>query len=163
METEAGVLMLSAVSVTLYCSFLFSVLRPVQINWWRTTWSWGRRRSHCSHRHNNIIQLMKVLFAMKDKRLVFLCWNRYKFSTFQTPRFLLLSFLFLVLLESYSQKCLTWEYILLHLSYFFLADIFVHRFQAFMYESELWPLGGRTVFCSLTKNEESDFIYLVSA
>ena len=83
--------------MTSYCSFLFSVLRPVQINWWRTTWSWGRRRSHSSPRHNNIIQLMKVLFAMKDKRLVFLCWNSYKFSTLQTPRFLLLSFLLLVL------------------------------------------------------------------
>jgi len=39
----------------------------------------------------------------------------------------------------------------------------VHSFQTFMYESQLWPLGGRTVFCSLTKSEENDFIYLVSA
>ena len=104
MENEAGVLILTAVSVTLYCSFLFSVLRPVQINWWRTTWSWGRHRSHCSHRHNNIIQLMKVLFAMKDKRLVFLCWNSYKFSTLQNRRFLLLSFLFLVLLNPIARS-----------------------------------------------------------
>jgi len=32
MENEVGVLILSAVSVALCCSFLFSVLRPVQIN-----------------------------------------------------------------------------------------------------------------------------------
>lgn len=123
MENEAVVLILSAVTVTLYCSFLFSILRPVQINWWRTTWSWGRRRSHCSHRHNNIIQLMKVLFAMKDKRLVVLCWNSYKFSTFQTPRFLLLSFLFLVLLNPLARS--VWHgniFCYIYLT-FFLADI----------------------------------------
>jgi hypothetical protein len=160
MEKEAGVLILSAVSVTLYCSFLFSVLRPVQINWWRTIWSWGRRRSDCSHRHNNIIQLIKVLFAMKDKRLVFLCWNSYKFSTFQTPRFLLLSFLFLVLLNPITRS--VWHgNIFCYIYRAFFADIFVHRLQAFMYESRLWPLGGRAVFCSLTKSEESYFIYLV--
>jgi len=134
-------LVLSAVTVTLYCGFLFSVLRPVQINWWRTTWSWGRRRSHSSHRHNNIIQLMKLLFAVKDKRLVSLCWNSYKFSTLQTPRFLLLSFLFLLLLNPIARS--VWHgniFCYIYRTLFFCVDIFVHPFQAFMYESQLWSL-----------------------